>query len=131
MTEQRIEKCREFGVLMALVATLLCGAFLWKEKNVGALVAVFVCSLFVVSAIFAPQVLDTPERLWMAFAERLSVVTTYIVVTLLFYLVITPIALLLRLIGKDLLHLGFDSKAVSYWEPVEPDGPASRPFAPY
>jgi hypothetical protein len=54
---------------------------------------------------------------WMVFAMALGFVNTRILLTLFFYLVLTPIGLLLRLFGKDPLHLSLDSKAKTYWTP--------------
>jgi hypothetical protein len=43
---------------------------------------------------------------------------------LMFFLVFTPMALLIRLRGKDLLRLRRDPEAPSYWIPRQPPGPA-------
>lgn len=58
----------------------------------------------------------------MKSSEMLSVVMTYISLTLFYVLVMTPPALLVRFLGKDLLHLEFNSREQSCWMPVDPDG---------
>jgi hypothetical protein len=58
-------------------------------------------------------------------------VITYVVLCVAFYLVITPIGLLLRVMGKDLLEKKVPSDQESYWVAVEADGPATRPEKPY
>jgi hypothetical protein len=67
----------------------------------------------------------------MALSRALSVVMTYVILTLMFFLVITPIGLALRLVRKDLLQMRLDRKKVSYWVAVDTDGPCSRPDKPY
>jgi len=67
----------------------------------------------------------------MAIARVLQTVMTALILTLTFFLVMTPIGLLVRLTGKDLLGLKGDPEIESYWVPVEHDGPASRPDKPY
>ena len=54
-------------------------------------------------------------RLWMALGERLGVINTYIILAVAFYLVITPLALLFRLTGRDLLGLKWKKRHASYW----------------
>ena len=67
----------------------------------------------------------------MAFARVLGVVMTTVILTLTYFLAITPMGLLVRALGKDLLGMRGDPTVESYWVPVEPDGPASRPDKPY
>jgi hypothetical protein len=67
----------------------------------------------------------------MKIARALGVVMTTIILTLTFFLVMTPMGLLLRLMGKDLLGMRGDPAIASYWTPVEEDGPCSRPDKPY
>lgn len=86
---------------------------------------------FLLASLLVPRTLTLVERLWMAFGRRMSVGMTYVILTLAFYLVITPFGCLLRLFGKDLLQLKFDRQMTSYWGPVESDGPCSRPDKPY
>ena len=60
----------------------------------------------------------------MKFAHALGWINTRLLLGLFFYLVLTPAALILRLLGKDLLHQQVDRSAPSYWikrEPVQLD----------
>ena len=66
-------------------------------------------------AILAPQLLRPVERVWMSIAGAMGWVMTRVVLTLLFYIAITPIGLLTRLAGKRFLDLGMDGEAESYW----------------
>jgi len=52
---------------------------------------------------------------WMSLAMVLGVIVSTILLTLLFFLVVTPIGLLARLVGKDFLHRKLQPHAVSYW----------------
>jgi hypothetical protein len=62
---------------------------------------------------------------WMKFAFVLGWVNTRILLGLFFYLILTPIGLVLRLTGKDLLGLTIDRHATSYWVKRE-----RKPFDP-
>ncbi len=47
---------------------------------------------------------------------------------ILFYLIFTPVGLIVRLIGRDALQRRFDGQAKTYWSPLEIDIPAKRYF---
>lgn len=121
---------KEFGLLMALVATLLT-AYLFYHGNTGAILSSIVALAFLKSAYFRPMLLSPLEWIWMRFAEALHVVMTRVIVTLLFFLIITPLGLLMRLSKRDGMGQRFDRAAESYWQPVEEDGPQTRPLKPY
>lgn len=73
-------------------------------------------------ALAAPKVLEPANRLWMKLGLLLGRIVNPIILSLMFFLVFTPIALLLRLFGRDLLRFRGDTQASSYWitrTPVE------------
>lgn len=113
------------------VAFGLLGALLWWRDRAAAPYMLGLAAFFAVPALVWPRFLGPVERVWMAFANLLSAVMTRVILTLTFFIVITPMGLIMRLFGKDLLGLRPDRTAASYWVPVEPDGPASRPDKPF
>lgn len=58
-------------------------------------------------------------RGWMKFAYALGWVNTRILLTLFFFLIITPVAVAMRLLGKDILSQRLDPGAETYWIPKE------------
>lgn len=80
-------------------------------------------AVFLVCALALPRVLAPLNRLWTAFSLLLYRVMNPLIMGLLFFLVVTPIGLLLRIAGKDPLHRKADPAASSYWIPREPPGP--------
>ena len=125
-----IRKLRRFGLTMALPLAILGGLALWRGK-ITAPYLLGLAAVFLLAALVSPRALAPVESGWMKFAEALSAVTTRVVLFLSFYLVITPCGVLLRLLGKDLLHRKFERQLKSYWVAVDPDGPCSRPDKPY
>jgi len=121
---------RKFGFAMAVPLALIGGLFLWKEDSLG-LYLIALAGLFLISGLFFPGLLRPVERVWMKLSERLSVLNTYVILTLFYFLVVTPTALLVRLLGKDLLNLKIKPREQSYWLPVDSDGPGSRHHKPY
>ena len=121
---------RRFGLVMAAALGLLAALLLWKQRPAGPY-ALGLAGLFALTGVAAPRLLGPVERAWMVFAGWLSVVMTYVVLTLAFFLVITPIALLRRIFSRDPLRLRREKGVASYWVPVDPDGPAGRHDRPY
>ena len=121
---------RRFSLIMALGFGILGGLLIWRARQAGPYIA-GLAALFLLSGLAWPRALAPVERGWMAFSRVLSVISTYVILTIMFFLVITPIGLLLRLVGKDLLQTRLDRKRDSYWVAVDPDGPCSRPDKPY
>ena len=70
-----------------------------------------------------PTVLRPANRAWTRFGLLLSRVTNPIVTGALFFLVVTPLGVLLRSLGKDPLRLRPAPNAASYWIPRDPPGP--------
>ena len=121
---------RRFSLIMALGFGVVGGLLIWRGRTAGPYLAAL-AGLFLLSGLVWPRALAPIERTWMAFSRILSVIMTYVILTIMFFLVITPIGLLLRLAGKDLLEMRLDRKKDSYWVPVDPEGPCSRPDKPY
>jgi Saxitoxin biosynthesis operon protein SxtJ len=124
------KELRKFGIVMSTPLGIIGGILFWKGKSSGGYFFVL-AAFFLMSGLLFPGILRPIERIWMKFAEIISAVMTRVILTLTFYLVITPVGLLLRLMGKDLLQMKFEPHRKSYWEPVEEDGPCSRPDKPY
>ena len=74
-------------------------------------------------ALTKPALLAGLNRLWIKLGVLLGKVVSPIALGLLFYLVLTPIGVVMRLAGKDPLRLKFDSAVSSYWIRREPPGP--------
>jgi hypothetical protein len=86
--------------------------------------ALAVAGAFLVVALARPALLGPMNRAWMAFANLLHKVITPVIMAILFYLTVTPTALLMRLFGKTPIPVQFDRHAKSYWIVRQPPGPA-------
>lgn len=78
---------------------------------------------FLTIALIQPALLAPLNKFWLRVGALLHTITSPIILGIMFYLVITPIGLLMRLTGKDLLRLKFDRNASSYWIQRTPPGP--------
>ncbi|MBL8805764.1 MAG: hypothetical protein JNN22_02865 [Rhodospirillales bacterium] len=78
---------------------------------------------FLVVALAAPRLLAPANRLWTKLGLVLYHVMNPLVMGLLYFTVITPMALVIRIMGKDLLRMRRDAAAASYWIVRDPPGP--------
>ncbi len=120
---------RRFGMVMAgaLAAVALAAVFRgrgWWPFPAG------VSLMFALVARLSPRILAPVEWFWMKLSGVMGFVVTNVLLTVFFFLVITPAGLLMRLLGKDPLKIRSTS-CDSFWEKIEPDGPGERPDRPY
>ena len=106
---------RQFGLLMGAFLPLFVGLlipYIWDLS--------FPIWPFVVGAIFAlvglafPLGLQPIYKIWMKFAAVLGWINSRILLGLIFYLTVTPIALLMKLFAKDPMSRKLESEADSY-----------------
>ena len=128
--EKTPQQLKEFGQVMTIACLVACFICYWKLSSVAVPFAALGL-VFYTLGILAPKTLRVPEKYWMIMAEKMSVVMTFLITSLIFFAFVTPMSLIFRLIGKRLIDTDYDEQAKSYWVPVAPDGPASRPATPY
>lgn len=121
---------RKFGLVMAGALGVLGGLAAWRGRGAG-IVLLVGAALFLALALLVPRGLAPVERAWMAVARVLSVVMTHVILTLFYYLVITPFGLVMRAAGRDPLRLRSAPTRGSFWEPAESAGSEPRPDKPY
>lgn len=73
--------------------------------------------------LLAPALLALPNRLWMRFGVLLNRVISPVALAFLFYAVVTPMGLVMRAFGKDILRLRRSGADASYWIERDPPGP--------
>jgi hypothetical protein len=114
---------RSFGLVFAAIFALigLLPLLFGRGPRVWALAA---AGLFLLAALAFPPVLAPLNRLWLKFGLLLHRFVSPIALGIMFFLVITPMGLVMRAMGKDFLRLRLDPAADSYWIERKPPGPA-------
>jgi hypothetical protein len=79
--------------------------------------------VFALIALLHPVLLAPLNRLWMKLGVLLGKVVSPVALAVVFYSVLTPVAIMIRVTGKDPLRLKLDPAADSYWIPRKPPGP--------
>jgi hypothetical protein len=122
--DERIERPpdRQFGLVFTVVFVVLA---VWPALR-GRPVRWWSAGLaaaFLILALVAPRLLGPLNRLWLRIGQVLHVGASYVFLTVIFFAAVTPIGLLLRLLGKDPLQRRFDARASTYWIERRPPGP--------
>mgnify|MGYP001279705763 CR=1 FL=1 len=113
---------RSFGLVFA-GAFLLIAAWPLLHGATPRWWASGVAVVFALVAVMKPTLLAGLNRLWIKLGVLLSKLVSPIAFGVLFYGVLVPIGVLMRLAGKDPLRLKYDAGAASYWIPRKPPGP--------
>ena len=106
---------RSFGVTIGIIFIIIAG-YLFNSDNTSFQTFIYLGSLFIGLGLIIPNFLKPLYLLWMTFAIVLGWFMTRIILSVLFYLILTPIGLTLTILGKELLNLKKKDSQKSYWE---------------
>ncbi len=105
---------RTFGIVFAVVFLIVALAPLLRKHSLK--ISFLILSFaFISTSLVWPKALLPLNKLWETLGKILEKITNPLIMGVLFYLVITPIGLILRLRKKDVLSLRLKSEETSYW----------------
>lgn len=105
---------KKFGITMAIALSII-GAFLfWKKFNYH-YVLFIVAVIFLALGFIIPAALKYVYKAWMTLAIIMGFIMTKVIMFLLFFLIITPMGIVGRILGKKFLDTDIDKNAVTYW----------------
>ena len=119
---------RTFGLVFAGIF-LIVAAYCWYKEFSNTWVGVFLvlASIFLVCSLIAPKLLRPLNKGWYQLGLFLGRFVSPIVLGILFFIVITPVAMVTRLAGRDVLKLR-KQNVDSYWIDRKPPGPEPESF---
>ena len=120
--EVKVSSDRSFGIVFTLVF-LAVGVWVVSEGQSKGWLFFVSAALFLVVAIARPSILGPLNRAWAKFGLLLGRVINPVILGVVFFLVVTPMAVIRRLLGKDSLHLKSNPDLKSYWIDRSPVGP--------
>lgn len=113
------KKLRQFGLLIGGIFFLLSLWFFFRNSAVLSALLFALAFLLLTSSIIRPISLRLPYRCWMTIAFVLGGMIARLLLTIIFYLILTPIGFTARFFGKKMLDIKFHDKKNSYWIPVD------------
>ena len=107
------KKNKQFGYLFFLIFLIIGLWPLLNSEKIN-LFFIFISSIFLILTLINSRILTPLSNLWIKLGELLGKFIAPIVMGFVFFLILTPISLLLRIFKKDLLKINSKSNA-SYW----------------
>lgn len=105
---------RSFGLLFFIVFLIIGFWPLFDKKNIN-YVSISIAVLFLILGLKNAKILTPLNKFWVKLGEILGNVIAPIIMALVYFIILTPISLIVRLFGKDLLGLKFLQNKKSYW----------------
>jgi hypothetical protein len=127
MSHPKLPSNNKFGWFFSAVFAIIAIYSYHQQLKTFASAATIVFFIFVAVTFFAPQLLTQLNRLWYALGNLLGKVISPLVLGAIFFGLISPIALITRLFGRDELKIK-KSFLKSYWVNRLPPGPPSNSF---
>ncbi len=125
--EIQISSNRSFGIVFSIFFSLV-GIYLLLNHSSVYYWSFLVSLIFFILGLLNSKILSPLNQIWFKFGILLGKVVSPIVMGIIFFLVITPIAILLKIFSKDVLKLKFNNNE-SYWiEKNEPKGDMKKQF---
>ena len=113
---------RSFGTLFVVLFALLGGHWWWRNNTLFPW-AFGLAALILLVTVAKPDWLTSANRAWMKLADLLHRVVTPVALGIMFFCVLTPMALVMRMTGRDAMKRRFDPAARTYWIERDPPGP--------
>ena len=122
MDDIKIGSNKSFGVVFSIVFLLIAIYPLINSEGLRVW-SLIIAIIFLFLGLINSKILTPLNKLWFKFGILLGRIVSPIIMGIIFFLVVTPIALIMRIISKDLLNLKFN-KEKSYW--IEKNGIKSK-----
>ena len=121
-SEIKISSNRSFGIVF-FVVFLLIGFYPYINDGSLFILSLIVSLIFLILGLLNSKILTPLNKIWFKFGLFLGKIISPLIMGVIFFLVVTPIGLIMRVFKKDLLNLKFNNNA-SYW--IENKGPKSK-----
>ena len=122
MDDIKISSNRSFGIVFFVVFFLIALYPLINNEDIR-IWSLIISLIFLILGLINSRILNPLNKLWFKFGILLGKIVSPIIMGIIFFLVVTPIGFIMRVLGKDLLNLKFNTNK-SYW--IEKTGPKSK-----
>ena len=122
MSDVKISSNRSFGVVFFVVFLLIALYPVINNEEIRVW-SLIVSLIFLVSGLLNSKILNPLNQIWFKFGVFLGKIISPFIMAIIFFFVVTPIGLMMRTLGKDILNLRYNTKK-TYW--IEKTGPKSK-----
>ena len=127
MSEVKIGSNRSFGIVFFVVFLIVAIYPLTTHGDIR-IWSLIISICFLILGLLNSTLLNPLNKLWFKFGIFLGKIISPIIMGVIFFVVVTPIAILMRLLGKDLLNLKFNNKSTYWIEKNEPNSKMKNQF---
>ena len=106
---------RKFGITIGLILMIVSGFLFWKEKE-SFQILLTAGAILLILGVTIPAILKYIYWVWMIFATIIGWIMTRMILSLMFYMIFTPIGFILRLFGKQFIELNWNKTDSTYWK---------------
>ena len=110
----KISSNRSFGLVFFIVF-LIVGLWPLTHENPIRIWSVIISLIFLILGLMKSKLLTPLNILWFKFGMILGAIVAPIIMGVVFFLVVTPIGLVMRIMGKDILNKKYDKNKKTYW----------------
>ena len=122
MSDVKISSNRSFGVVFFVVFLLIALYPVINNEEIRVW-SLIVSMIFLVLGLLNSKILNPLNQIWFKFGVLLGRIISPFIMAIIFFFVVTPIGLIMRTLGKDILNLRYNTKK-TYW--IEKTGPKSK-----
>ncbi|MGH7597068.1 MAG: SxtJ family membrane protein [bacterium] len=108
------KEARKFGFTIGIFLLVIAAWLFWKQRPSFPYFA-YIGGGFALAGLILPVLLKPIYKVWMSFAVVMGFIMTRVILTILYFGMFTPIALVAKFLGKDLLDERWDKNAGTYW----------------
>tara|TARA_Y100001970_G_scaffold227833_1_gene282012 strand:+ start:306 stop:689 length:384 start_codon:yes stop_codon:yes gene_type:complete len=113
MKDIKIGSNRSFGLVFFIVFLLISIYPILNDENIRTW-SLLIALIFLFLGLFNSKILSPLNKIWFKFGLILGKIISPIIMGIIFFIVVTPIGLFMRILGKDLLNLKYNNNK-SYW----------------
>ena len=113
-SEIKLPSNRKFGFFFTIIFLIISAYFFFNESYKSGYFFLLISIIFFIITILKAELLLPLNKLWMRIGLLLGMIVSPIVLGIIFFGLFTPIAMLMRLCGRDELRLKFTQKT-SHW----------------
>ena len=122
MDDVKISSNRNFGIVFFVVFLLIALYPLTYGGEIR-IWSLIISTIFLILGLLNSKILTPLNKIWFKFGILLGKIVSPLIMGIIFFLVVTPIGFIMRLLRKDVLNLKYN-KNKSYW--IEKNGPKSK-----
>tara|TARA_B100001027_G_scaffold7169_1_gene4582 strand:- start:377 stop:760 length:384 start_codon:yes stop_codon:yes gene_type:complete len=122
MDKIKIGSNRSFGIVFFILFLLIALYPTINSEGIR-MWSIFVSLIFLVLGLLDSKILTPLNKIWFKFGMLLGRIISPFIMGIIFFLVVTPIGLIMRILGKDLVNLKYNNNK-TYW--IEKTGPKSK-----